>query len=71
VTLVELQKIRQSRAERLAVSTEFHCRPRRRRMLIGTCLEDYLNANAFDNRRSACFRCALGCANRQRFADGA
>lgn len=70
MTLLELQKIRRTRAERLDLQTEFYCRPRRRKLKIEQCLEDYLNANAFEERRSACFRCSLGCANRQNYSEG-
>ena len=47
MTLVELQKIRQDRADRLDLASEFYCRPRRRKLTIEHCLRDYLNANAF------------------------
>lgn len=70
MTLLELQEIRRNRAERLELSTEFYCRPRRRKLKIQTCLQDYLDANAFVDRRSACWRCPVGCSNRQKFADG-
>jgi hypothetical protein len=64
----------ESRAERLrntpkiSPDEEFYCRPRRRRLTIEKCLDDYVNANAFANKRSACWRCPQGCANRKAFA---
>ena len=70
MTLAEIQKIRKDRADRMQTATEFYCRPRRRKLTIGVCLDDYLNANAFGDRRSACWRCPLGCANRQQFSEG-
>ena len=42
---------------RMALDDEFYCRPRRRRLSIEKCLDDYMNANAFTNKRSACWRC--------------
>lgn len=70
MTLTETQQIRRERAERMALEDEFYCRPRRRRLTIERCLEDYVNANAFADKRSACWRCPQGCANRQQFAGG-
>ena len=54
---------------KLAADEEFYCRPRRRRLTIEKCLDDYMNANAFGNKRSACWRCPQGCTNRKAFAD--
>jgi len=48
---------------------EFYCRPRRRRLTIERCLEDYTNSNAFEDKRSACWRCPQGVDNRRSFAD--
>lgn len=70
MTLVELQKIRRDRADRLDLASDFYCRPRRRKLTIEICLQDYVDANAFENRRSACWRCSLGCANRHKFSEG-
>ena len=70
MTLNEIQQIRRERAERMVLEDEFYCRPRRRRLSIERCLEDYMNANAFGDKRSACWRCPQGCANRTQFAGG-
>ena len=55
----------------MTMDDEFYCRPRRRRLSIEKCLEDYMNANAFSNKRSACWRCPQGCHNRREFAASA
>lgn len=68
MTLAEIQAVRRVRAERLTLDNEFYCRPRRRRLTIERCLEDYLDANAFDDKRSACFHCPQGCSNRNEFS---
>ncbi|GEM_PF-1895682 len=52
----------------IAPDDEFYCRPRRRRLTIEKCLDDYMNANAFGNKRAACWRCPQGCHNRKAFA---
>lgn len=46
----------------------FYCRARRRRLQLHKCLDDYLNANAFNSRRSACWRCPQGRRNREEYA---
>ncbi|MBM4397195.1 MAG: hypothetical protein FJ087_16115 [Deltaproteobacteria bacterium] len=48
----------------------FYCRARRKDLELEKCLNDYLEANAFDRRRSACFRCPQGRKNRESFAGG-
>jgi hypothetical protein len=48
----------------------FYCRARRKELSLDKCLNDYLEANAFENRRSACFRCPQGRKNRECFAAG-
>ena len=53
---------------RMTPDEEFYCRPRRRRLTIEKCLDDYMNANALSNKRSACWRCPQGCQNRKTFA---
>jgi hypothetical protein len=70
MTLMDAQRVRKERADRLSLDQVFYCRPRRRRLAIGTCLDDYMNANAFADKRSACWRCPLGCQNRVQFAEG-
>lgn len=47
---------------------EFYCRARRRRLSLEKCLADYCAANAFDNRKSACWRCPQGKNNRREYA---
>ena len=46
----------------------FYCRSRRRRLTLEKCLADYCGANAFGNRRSACWRCPQGKSNRSMYA---
>ncbi len=46
----------------------FYCRARRKDLPLEKCLNDYVEANAFENRRSACFRCPQGRKNRETFA---
>jgi hypothetical protein len=48
----------------------FYCRARRKDLTLDKCLNDYVEANAFENRRSACFRCPQGRKNRETFAAG-
>lgn len=50
------------------LSDVFYCRARRKDLDLEKCLNDYLEANAFDRRRSACFRCPQGRKNRESFA---
>jgi len=52
------------------LSDTFYCRPRRKELVLDKCLNDYLESNAFENRRSACFRCPQGRKNRESFAGG-
>lgn len=49
---------------------DFYCRARRRRVTLDKCLNDYLDANAFNQKRSACWRCPQGRRNRENFARG-
>jgi len=46
----------------------FICHARRKNMNLDKCLDDYLAANAFENKRSACYRCPQGRDNREGFA---
>ncbi len=52
----------------LSLDDVFYCRPRRRRLEIDKCLTDYMNANALNKRRAACWRCPQGCQIRVAFA---
>lgn len=46
----------------------FHCRARRKELTLDKCLNDYLEANAFERKRSACYRCPQGRRNREVYA---
>ncbi len=59
----------QARQRKMMLDDEFYCRPRRRRLSLEKCLEDYMNANAFGTKRAACWRCPQGCNIRRQFAD--
>lgn len=48
----------------------FYCRPRRKVLTLERCLDDFLDANAFERKRSACYRCPQGRKNREMFAQG-
>jgi hypothetical protein len=65
----EIQSVRPN-ANKDAITQDdvFYCRPRRRRLELGKCLDDYMNANAFQVRRSACWRCPQGSHNRKTYA---
>jgi hypothetical protein len=52
----------------MRLEDDFYCRARRRRVTLDKCLNDYLDANAFSQRRSACWRCPQGRRNRECFA---
>lgn len=61
-----------ARAEQQAMeSTEFYCRSKKRRVTMAECLERYVDANAFENKRSACWRCYQGRKVRSDYAAGA
>ena len=51
------------------VTASFYCRSRRRTIEMARCLDGYLEATAFGRRRSHCWRCPVGRANRERFAE--
>ena len=46
----------------------FYCKSRRRQVTLDKCLDDYMDANAFERRRAACFHCPQGRRNREEFA---
>lgn len=54
----------------LGLHDEFYCRARRRNLTLEKCLDDFMEANAFERRRSTCFRCPQGRRNRETFAGG-
>lgn len=47
---------------------QFYCRARRKDLELDKCLNDYVHANAFEQKRSACFRCPQGRLNRDAFS---
>jgi hypothetical protein len=47
----------------------FYCRSRRDQVTLEKCLDGYMEANAMERRRSACFRCPQGRRNRENFAN--
>ena len=51
------------------VEETFYCRAKRRRVALPNCLDGYLNANAFAQRRRACWRCPQGRKIREDFAN--
>jgi len=53
---------------RLSAITEFYCRTKKRRLTVGDCLEHYVDANAFEKRKSACWRCFQGKRTRVDYA---
>jgi hypothetical protein len=63
----QLQELRPQPSER---SDEFYCLARRRRLSLGKCLDDYLDANALTQRKKVCYRCPQGRANREAYAEG-
>jgi len=54
----------------VSLEDTFYCKARRKFLTLEKCLEDYLNANAFEKVRSACYRCPQGRRNRESFACG-
>lgn len=61
---------RSVRPDPSAQGDTFYCLARRRRLTLGRCLDDYLNANALTERKKVCYRCPQGRQNRQCFAEG-
>ena len=73
VLLLESQMPRRSSAERATPRLEylddrFYCKARRRRLTLDKCLSDYCTANAFERKKSACWRCPQGQINRKRYS---
>lgn len=56
--------------ERIPAGSEvvFYCKGRRKKLRLDKCLEDWLNANAFNIIRSPCRRCPQGRKNREDFS---
>ena len=46
----------------------FRCSQRTRNLLLSSCLDDYMNANALRIRTTVCFECPQGFGNREAFA---
>ena len=46
----------------------FYCRAKRREVDTESCINDFVTANAFTNKRSACYRCHQGRKIREEFA---
>ena len=42
------------------LDTEIHCKPLHVRISIEKCLDAFVEANAFSNQASACFKCPQG-----------
>ncbi|MBM4386913.1 MAG: hypothetical protein FJ088_04185 [Deltaproteobacteria bacterium] len=51
------------------LNDEFYCRPRRKKLILDKCLDDFMNANAYENKRSVCWRCPIGRRNRENFSN--
>ena len=58
------------RRKAIQIVQEFYCKNRRRRLITGKCLEDYMNANALEIKRPACWRCYQGKKTRLEFSEG-
>ncbi len=56
--------------EKIVLEHEFYCRARRRKVTYAKCLDDYVDANAFGQKRSACWRCPQGRGHREAYARG-
>jgi hypothetical protein len=59
------------RRSRMSMVELFYCRSKKRRVQVSDCLERYVDANAFDKKRSACWRCYQGKKTRTEFSHGA
>jgi len=65
-----IQQLQQMRPDPSERTDEFYCLARRRRLTLGKCLDDYLDANALTQRKKVCYRCPQGRANREAYAQG-
>ncbi len=50
-------------------ATTFPCKSRRKVLSLQQCLDDYLDANAMEKKRSCCWRCVQGRKNREGFSE--
>ena len=57
--------------EAMSLIDPFFCPIRRRKMTIENCLDNYVNAAAYENRRNVCYNCRPGRNLRERFASSA
>lgn len=48
----------------------FFCVKRKKNVLLGECLEEYMNVNAFVDKKSPCYDCPQGKSNRYCFGHG-
>ncbi len=55
---------------KLNMAALFYCHSKKRQVQIVDCLERYVDANAFEKRRSACWRCYQGKKTRTDFSQG-
>lgn len=46
----------------------FYCRAKRKEVDMESCINDFVTANAFERKRSACYRCHQGRKTREEFA---
>lgn len=53
--------------ERPLEDDRFECMERGE-LLLGQCLNDYMNASAFNDKKSLCFGCSQGATNRYCYA---
>lgn len=58
-------------SQRKGLDDFFYCSKRNERLRVGTCMDNYVDANAFHNQSSSCFNCAKGRAIRETFANSA
>ncbi|MBI2475000.1 hypothetical protein HYV69_01100 [Candidatus Uhrbacteria bacterium] len=46
----------------------FYCKTKRRKVLLGKCLDDYVNMNALERTKAACWKCGQGRKVRTNFS---
>ena len=56
------------KVDTMGLTDAFECRARRMLVSLDKCLSDYMDADVFQRRRRACFRCPEGRRNREAFA---
>lgn len=56
------------KAAELGLYDTFECRSRRMVVSLDKCLSDFVDADVYQRRRRACFRCPDGRRNRENFA---